>query len=421
MEKQIRRINPNNTGLYSNVTLGPISIRTPTKTELQLGWDNMYTQLQKTLLKKVKKPYAVFTSVGSIDFFDLESSVADTKTIQEMNKLGLDIYLYEPLSTYTPTSKNSLYVEYETGTVDVFSYELDSIQTYTKRNNLTNVRVYTPNYNVETYFQKKYPELQLYCTPIGWVYPATLGITLDEPSSDTIQKTFWCGNWRYTGTRHLIASYLTDCYSNKTNLSWIYQSNQKILEQHLWFDLDKLTTHKQSLINGANKLGNRSPITMDISVDRALGIDEYVFIDMNTNPKKFYEESFCAIVNETRFAEPTQLLTEKIMYAMLNHRPFIIVGPPHSLKYMRNWGWKTFDNWFDESYDNEECHYRRLEKILKLIDHIGSMTLNDLRNMYSDMIPILKHNSNTILELQTKILGAPVTKNKLFEGIRHAN
>lgn len=414
-------IHPNNIGLYSNIILGPTAFKERNKTPLQKGWDNIYYQLQKTLLKNVTTPYAVFTSVGNIKFFDLQTSIVDEKTKNRLNKRGFKIYLYEPLSTYTVDSKTSLYVEYETNTVDVFSYELDSISSYVKRNKLTNVQVYTPNYNIENYFQKKYPELILYCTPIGWVYPATMDITLSTPTSETIKKTFWCGNWRYTSTRHLIASYLTNNYIDTTHMSWVYQSNEDILTDQLWFDINKLPTHKQSLINGANTLGNLSPIIMDIPIDRALSLDEYMFIDMNTNPKEFYEQSFCAIVNETRFAEPTQLLTEKIMYAMLNHRPFILVGPPHSLKYMRKWGWQTFDKWFDESYDDEECHYKRIEKILELINYIGSKSIDELKHIYEEMLPTLNYNSSFILQLQIDILDGPITKNKLFKGIEHAN
>lgn len=413
-------IHPNDIGLYTNVFLAPTFFKTKSKNKSQLGWDNMYAQLQKTILKKVDTPYAVYMSVGNISFFDSINCITNNDIIDTLNKKGFKIYLYEPISTYTKNS-TGLYAEYENNDVDVYSHELDSIQSYVKRNKLTNVQVYAPNHNLKKYFKNKYPELSLFCTPIGWIYPATIDIDLDTITSNTIEKKFWCGNWRYTSTRHAIASYLIDKYADTTHLSWLYKSNSNDLREKLWFDIDNLLTYKQQLISGADKLERLAPITMDISVSNALSIDDYIFIDMNTNPKQFYQQSFCAIINETRFAEPTQLLTEKTMHAIINHRPFILVGPPHSLKYMKKWGWKTFDKWFDESYDDEECHYKRLEKILKLIDDIGMMSINELKVIYEEMKPILDHNSNFILRLQKEILSGPITKNKLFKRIQHDN
>ena len=50
------------------------------------------------------------------------------------------------------------------------------------------------------------------------------------------------------------------------------------------------------------------------------------------------------------------------MNAMLNYRPFIMVGPTRNLEYMKRWGFMTFDQWFDESYDKEHDHSKRMEK-----------------------------------------------------------
>ena len=166
---------PTDCGLYTNIDLAPTAFKTKNKSSLQMAWDNMYTHLQKTILKRVSSPYAVYMGVGNIKFFDYDKSVASVDVIRKLNKKGLKIYLYEPISTYTTESKG-LYAEYETGTTKVLSYELDSIQSYVKRNGLTNVQVYTPNHDIKKYFQKHYPNIALFCTPIGWIYPATINI-----------------------------------------------------------------------------------------------------------------------------------------------------------------------------------------------------------------------------------------------------
>lgn len=421
----IKLTNPKDTGLYSNIGLGPSTFRKKNLTDLQKGWDICYNSLEKTFLKNVTTPYAVYFSVGPISFLDSDQAILYDSSRPGVEKHGLKFYLFEPLSTYKKNSLNNrIYVDYENDEIDyIYSYELDSIQTYAKRNNLTNVEVYSPSYKLDLFFQKKYPELKLMCTPIGWVYPATVSVEILIPNVDQITKKFWCGNWRYAAHRHLIASYLiknvglTDC-----NLSWIYKSSDKILQDNLWTDLNRFDNRiKLDILSGVNLLDKVSPLSMDITIDKKLEINESINLHINTNPKNFYQESFCAIVTETRFAESTCILTEKIFNAMINCKPFILVGPPGSLSYLKKWGFETFNNWFDESYDDEVCHHKRFEKITSIIDYINSKSITELKKMYNNMFEILYYNQHRILDLQQELLHAPITKNKLFKKVRYAN
>jgi hypothetical protein len=260
--------------------------------------------------------------------------------------------------------------------------------------------------------------LNIDCTPVGWIYPATINVDKQKGSndSDKITKKFWCGNWRYASHRHCIASYLvqnTDSY----NLSWLYKSDAEILLDNATFNMPRIDNLKL----GAELLDTMSPMSMDIPIKQKLNIDEYIDIHIDTNPKDSYQECFCAIVNETRYAEPTGLLTEKIMNAMLNYRPVIMVGPPGNLEYMRAWGFMTFSDWFDESYDTEHDHSKRMQKIFDLIDWINAKSIDELKKMYEDMAYVLLHNKTWIEELQVRLLEKPITKNSLYKRIRYAN
>ena len=158
-----------------------------------------------------------------------------------------------------------------------------------------------------------------------------------------------------------------------------------------------------------------SPSTMGIKLKRALDINEPApDLHTNTNPIGFYNESFCAIVNETRFSQATGILTEKIMNPMINCKPFIMVGPPGNLEYMRKWGFETFSKYWDESYDTEECHQKRLGKILGLIDELGSKSIEELHELYEQMLPVTMFNQVHILDLQEQLLEEPIT-NILFK------
>ena len=411
-----RLSSPNDTGLFSSIALGQIWFPS-LETELQQSWNVCWKSLQKTYFKKVTSPYAVYFSVDKIEWLESSNSTMSNKNRELCNKKGFKIYLWEPLSTYdTRVDKDGIYASWSDIDIKyIRAAELDSIQQYVKNNELTNVEVYSPSYNSKKYFQEHYPEFQIDCTPVGWIYPATINVGEQEGTynTDLITKKFWCGNWRYASHRHCVSSYLvsqTDSY----NLSWLYESNIEILEKQTNFILPKI----DALGIGAALLDSIAPLSMDRDVDKKLSIEEYVDIHIDTNPKHSYAECFCAIVNETRYAEPTGLLTEKIMNAMLNYRPVIMVGPPGNLEYMRAWGFMTFDQWFDESYDLEQDHAKRMEKIFKLIDWVNGKSIKELKEMYDDMLPTLLHNKVWIEELQEMLLEAPITKNKIYKRIR---
>lgn len=424
-------INPENYGLYSNVLLGKTWFRSKMRTVQQQGWDTMYANLLKTFFKKVTTPYAIYTGVGPIEYLEMPICSIKDEHKKICNKKGLRFYLWEPLSTYDiRVGKNTdkTYVEYDEQTAEyIRSYELDSISQYVERNGLTDVYVYAPNSKIKRYFQVKYPNIQLDCLPVGWVYPVTLEVNEDDVDTDIskIEKKFWCGNWRYASHRHCIASYLVNTVDPKDyNLSWIYKSTSQILLNNKFAELPR----NQILLEGSNKLGKLSPLAMDVEIDRKYNIDEYVEINMDTNPAKHYKESLVAIVNETRFAEMTPLLTEKIMNAMLNCRPFIMVGPPGNLAYMKRWGFSTFGDIIDESYDNELDHATRLDMIFTEIDKIANLTYDQMIDFYAEAIPNCVHNFYHILDLQEKLIGnidetgklknVAINKNKNWKRIR---
>jgi hypothetical protein len=74
----------------------------------------------------------------------------------------------------------------------------------------------------------------------------------------------------------------------------------------------------------------------------------------------------------------------------------ILVAPPRTLEYLKTFGFKTFDRWWDESYDQEEDHEKRLMKIFDVIDFINSKSLEELKTIYEEMRGILEHNDSIV-------------------------
>jgi hypothetical protein len=80
-----------------------------------------------------------------------------------------------------------------------------------------------------------------------------------------------------------------------------------------------------------------------------------------------------SIVLETVFDDSRIHLTEKILRPIACGHPFILAAGPHSLAYLRSYGFQTFAPWIDESYDQETDSLQRLKKIINSMSKINSL------------------------------------------------
>jgi hypothetical protein len=100
------------------------------------------------------------------------------------------------------------------------------------------------------------------------------------------------------------------------------------------------------------------------------------------------------IVTETVYFEPKLHLTEKIFKPIVARRPFILAAAPGNLAYLKSYGFRTFDQWIDESYDQEPDHYIRIEMITAEIKRLCLLDPADLKQMHREMQEVLEHNFN---------------------------
>ena len=82
--------------------------------------------------------------------------------------------------------------------------------------------------------------------------------------------------------------------------------------------------------------------------------------------------------------------------------PIIQFAPYKTLDVMKQYGFKTFDKWWDESYDNEKDDWKRLQMIMDLVLKLSNYDEKDLLNMYEDMRETLQHNINIIEDYDIK-------------------
>jgi hypothetical protein len=103
-------------------------------------------------------------------------------------------------------------------------------------------------------------------------------------------------------------------------------------------------------------------------------------------------ESLAYLVTETVAAGRRHHLTEKTFKPICMQMPFVLVSTVGSLRYLRSYGFKTFDSLWDESYDSEIDDDKRLVMIADLLKQLDSMSAQQRQDLYTAAMPIVQHN-----------------------------
>jgi len=104
------------------------------------------------------------------------------------------------------------------------------------------------------------------------------------------------------------------------------------------------------------------------------------------------QKGFLYVCTETVFNYPHAYLSEKAYKGITAKRPFVIVGAPNSLALLQEYGFKTFNSWWNEGYDIEQDPSRRIEKIHAIIKDICAKSNNEIKTMCTEMTPVLEYN-----------------------------
>jgi hypothetical protein len=105
-------------------------------------------------------------------------------------------------------------------------------------------------------------------------------------------------------------------------------------------------------------------------------------------------DSFCYIVTETVATGAKLHLTEKIFRPICLQMPFVLVGTAGGLAYLRSYGFQTFGDFWDESYDDEQDDLKRIDKVAGVIDYLQNLGPTGRQKMHRALLPIIKHNFN---------------------------
>ena len=147
------------------------------------------------------------------------------------------------------------------------------------------------------------------------------------------------------------------------------------------------------------------------------------FTDQHTNwandiNPKIHHDTLVNVVIETH-QRPSQeiFFSEKTYRPIYTAQPFIIFGNPGSLRVLKEMGYRTFDKFWDESYDEDLPIGERLEKLFSTMMYIAKTPMEKLNKLMEDFEPILRHNFNVLISSE-RILNK---QKLLFNGLYSLN
>jgi hypothetical protein len=104
-------------------------------------------------------------------------------------------------------------------------------------------------------------------------------------------------------------------------------------------------------------------------------------------------ESLLYLVTETVATGRRHHLTEKTFKPIALGMPFVIVGTKGSLKYLRSYGFRTFESIWDESYDDAEDDVR-IERIASLLRSLDELSPEGKQDLFEQCHEVIEHNWN---------------------------
>lgn len=225
--------------------------------------------------------------------------------------------------------------------------------------------------------------------------------------SKTINKTFGMFAGRSSWDRLVIASHLYTKHKERS-----YQTYRNYLdgpESMINLDLDRLCWMyscgkklNKNLIDSVTDLIKSLPLLISDSHKNITHI-QWDSGAIDKEILSWYNHIFVDVVCETMITGQTFFPTEKTARSLATKTPFLIMSSPNYIKNLRRLGFRSFGQFWDESYDYQQG-VQRVESIQCIIDSLANLTQNQLQSLYQKMNPILEHNYKTYMSLTSNII-----------------
>lgn len=196
------------------------------------------------------------------------------------------------------------------------------------------------------------------------------------------------------------AKYFTHQYLKYNNClknafySYIHEDNY---DNHKFYPLDDLCSKFHPIDQELNKYPEFKKFILDNSnvgkqflPEDCLDINQHAYNVSNQVVylnEKWTSNTYFSVINETNFNDISAWITEKTFKMFYYGHPFILVGSRNVLKHLREMGFQTFPELFDESYDSMPCN---LDKLIFICEQIKYYNTEEGIKKLKKVTPTLK-------------------------------
>ena len=126
-------------------------------------------------------------------------------------------------------------------------------------------------------------------------------------------------------------------------------------------------------------------------------------------PWEIYRRTWYSVCCETLYSNPAptntdrpgpHFITEKTTKLLLAKRLFVMFGPMHTLKFLKELGFKTFDSIVDESYDDCDNTVERFRRAFDQVEYLATL---DPAELMAATEQIREHNYNHLYVYRRQI------------------
>ena len=182
-------------------------------------------------------------------------------------------------------------------------------------------------------------------------------------------------------------------------------------------EADKYQYQEKELQAAWEEIKNKLPLVIDredmpanwnLGGGKRVKVDDFFYV--KTTNSWPYRNCFFDIITETQYRNDLLYPSEKIWKPIVQGLPFIVVGTPGLLHYLHELGFQTFSSIFDEGYDLIVDDHQRMRHIFGVIEHLGNMSREQLRDASEVLRPITEYNMRHLQKMLTPM-------EKMFEDI----
>jgi len=331
------------------------------------GYSNITINLNK-LLKRIKQ-----RNIEKIYFF-----IEDVYRLKIGKEEALfDTHLIEKNPNTIRAGELEI-IEYIIKQLDLKEYEIYHCE--------TNGNIVAKNHNLTV----GYYDVFVLCAARGMEFRTHVNTPLDNK----LEYKLCCFNLRNDWHRYMYAGLISSHPDIFLTLN-TYHDSDVVSNYNNLVPLKNFTTDlKEQFIKNNNSILVKHPFVWDGIKTEEHGQyhidDNNFYIQYNTT--EISAKSFLTVVTETRYNSPMQNFSEKVIKPIYAKRPFLLLAPAGTLNLLKELGFKTFNNWWDESYDTITDPVKRLESVYQLSIKILSKDYNQLKKILIQMEDILEHN-----------------------------